>query len=78
MARLFYLQSGITVPDLPEGYDQFYVSVRIDPVTTAARYSFPGDSIQYELDGLCVDLYDTIRDYIFKATPHNRLIKGSV
>ena len=67
MARSFYLQRGTTVFELPEGYDQFYISAHIDPVTTIARYSFPGDSILYDLDSLCVDLYDTFRDCVFES-----------
>lgn len=67
MKRLFYLQNGTAVTILPEGYNLFYVSERVDATSSLSRYSFPGDSIQYDLDNLCVDLYDTFRDRVFNS-----------
>ena len=67
MKNIFYLQSGIAVEVLPDGYSDFYVAEHLGATSTHSRYFFPGDNIQYNLDDLCVRLYDVFQDAIFPS-----------
>lgn len=67
MNFVFYLQSGIKVDTLPDGYDKFYVAENIATASEFSRYYYPGDDIQYTLDALCVSLYDAFQDAIFPS-----------
>ena len=67
MKYVFYLQNGIAADTLPEGYKDFYVAERLEASSALSRYFFPGDSIQYDLDDLCVRLYDVFQDAIFPS-----------
>ena len=67
MKNIFYLQSGIAVEALPDGYSDFYVAECLGATSTHSRYFFPGDNIQYDLDDLCVKLYDVFQDAIFPS-----------
>lgn len=63
----FYLQSGITVYALSDGYDKFYIAEDLETASELSRYHYPGDDIQYSLDALCVNLYDAFQDAIFPS-----------
>lgn len=67
MKYIFYLQNGIAVDTLPEGYNKFYVAEDLESHSAHSRYFFPGDDIQYELDNLCVRLYDVFQDAVFPS-----------
>ena len=67
MKYIFYLQSGIAKDALPDGYSDFYVAEDLEAPSAHSRYFFPGDNIQYDLDDLCVRLYDVFRDAIFTS-----------
>lgn len=63
----FYLQNGVLTEALPDGYDKFYVMEDVVPVSETSRFYYRGDEIQYELDALCVELYDVFRDKVFTS-----------
>ena len=65
MKHIYYLQEGISVEALPEGYDKFYIVENRDIDSVSSRYWYMGDEIQYELEALCVDLYDVFQDAVF-------------
>lgn len=67
MEYIFYLQNGIKADTLPEGYDGFYVVERIQSASSVGKYSYAGDGIQYELDALCVELYDVFQNAVFST-----------
>lgn len=54
MKYMYYLQNGIAVSLVPEGYDRFYIAENLKADTMQSKFFYPGDSIQYELDLLCV------------------------
>ncbi len=67
MKFVFYLQNGIATDTLPDGYNNFYVAENLESSSAHSRYFFPGDNIQYDLDDLCVRLYDVFQDAIFPS-----------
>lgn len=68
MDCVFYLQSGIKVDFLPQDYQGFYICENLDVPSDLSRYFYKGDGLQYELDSLCVELYDVFRDKLFSST----------
>ena len=50
MKHIYYLQEGISVEALPEGYDKFYIVENRDIDSVSSRYWYMGDEIQYELE----------------------------
>ena len=67
MKYVYYLQNGTAVDSLPERYKGFYVAEDIESDSEISRYFYPGDKVQYDLDALCVDLYDVFQDAIFPS-----------
>lgn len=67
MKYVYYLQNGVTTDLLPDGYDKFYISEDVEARSNLGRYFYPGDDIQYDLDSLCVTLYDTFQNAIFPS-----------
>lgn len=67
MKYVFYLQNGTVADALPEEYEKFYVAENVDTNSELSRYNYPGDDIQYTLDALCVELYDTFQNAIFPS-----------
>lgn len=60
-----YLQNGLAISTDSIG-NQFYV--QSSPYSGVAEYTYPGDSIKYDLDDELVTLYDTLRDLFFPDT----------
>ena len=50
MKFAFYLQNGIKVYALPDGYNKFYITENLETSSELSRYHYPGDDIQYSLD----------------------------
>ncbi len=67
MKYVYYLQNGTMVHSLPCEYDGFYIAENVKAVSELSRYFYPGDDIQYQLDALCVDLYDVFQNAIFPS-----------
>ena len=67
MKFAFYLQNGIATNSLPDGYNNFYIAENLKSHSAQSRYFFPGDNIQYELDNLCVQMYDVFQDAVFPS-----------
>ena len=68
MDTMFYLQDGTAAETLPESYNKFFVTDYGDKAPSMSRYEYSGDHIFYNIDTLCVGLYDVFRDLVF-ATP---------
>ena len=64
---MFYLQNGTAVDSLPEEYTGFYIAEDVESDSEISRYFYPGDRVQYDLDALCVDLYDVFQEAIFPS-----------
>ena len=60
-----YFQNGVIkeVPNLMDGVEEFYIQELESEI--ANSYTYPGDSINYILDGELSTLYDTLRNMVF-------------
>ena len=67
MSFIYYLQNGISTDSLPNGYSDFYIAENLESHSAHNKYFYPGDDIQYKLDGLCVELYDVFQNSIFPS-----------
>lgn len=61
----FILTNGISVDNLQEDYEEFFIQDNGEDKEYFSRYLYRGDSILYELDSLCVNLYDIFENKIF-------------
>lgn len=67
MKFIFYLQGGIKVDSLPKGYSKFYITEDVESPYSLDKFSFPNDSIQYDVDSLCVELYGIFQCALFPS-----------
>ena len=63
----FHLSDGVTVSQLPENYNRFYIQEYIEPEVASERFVYHGDGIFYWLDAHCVELYDVFQRAIFET-----------
>lgn len=61
----FILDNGISVDILPKNYKGFYIQDNGRSKGFYSRFWYKGDEILYELDALCVTLYDIFERKIF-------------
>lgn len=61
----FILDNGISVDILPKNYKGFYIRDNGRSKGFYSRFWYKGDEILYELDVLCVTLYDIFERKIF-------------
>lgn len=61
----FILDKGISVDILPENYKGFYIQDNGKNKSFFSRFWYKGDGILYDLDALCVTLYDIFERKIF-------------
>lgn len=61
----FILTNGISVDNLQGDYSKFFIQDNGKDKEYFSRYWYKGDSILYELDNLCVKLYDIFENKIF-------------
>ena len=62
--RVFYLATGIAVDKKPDK-DIFYIQENLNEDHYYSKYYYEGDNILYDLDALCVDLYDVFQNKVF-------------
>lgn len=65
MEYKFILDDGISVYILPENYKGFYIQDNGKSKGFFSRFWYKGDEILYDLDALCVTLYDIFEEKIF-------------
>ena len=69
MRRVFYTEKGIQIEkQLPEGYEGFYIEEWLDVTFEPSKFYYPGDSIRYKLDSLCVEMYELFQSMVFPST----------
>ena len=62
---IFYQNNGISVNDPKDIKTSFYIQENLKQDNFDSRFFYAGDSINYELDRICVDLYDVFTRKIF-------------
>lgn len=65
MNNKYYLTNGVSVDNLPSDYNKFYIHDNESAYSLHSRYLYRGDNILYDLDNLCVQLYDIFENKIF-------------
>ncbi len=62
---IFYNINGTITNEYPKDLNTFFIAEDSNCTSEASHYFFPGDGIFYELDDLCVNLYDTFQNRLF-------------
>ena len=63
---VFYQSNGIPVDSFEKIETSFYIQENIDQQLFDSRFIYDGDFINYELDNICVELYDVFTKKIFQ------------
>jgi hypothetical protein len=64
----YYLAHGVTSSNIEGVTNKFYIQEFVGGNGFNFRYIYPGDEIIYDLNSLCVSLYDVFRDILFPDT----------
>ena len=62
---IFYQSNGISVDNFEDITASFYIQENIGQRSFDSRFFYNGDSINYELEKVCVDLYDLFTEKVF-------------
>lgn len=67
MSTIYYQSNGKKVTNITEIETDFYIQENVGQTLFDSRYFYRGDSINYDLDNVCVELYDVFLDKIFDS-----------
>lgn len=65
--QIFYQSNGIPVDSIEKIKSSFYIQENIGESIFNSRFFYTGDSIDYKLDDICVNLYDVFAQKVFKS-----------